>query len=155
MIIFDLKCARGGHVFEAWFKSSDDYDGQQARGLLSCPLCGDSEISKAVMAPAVPAKTNQQSDAQTGARLAVSSGINAEQARKMMEAIAVAQADALKDSEWVGRKFADTARAMHYGEKDQKGIHGEVAPEEARSLIEEGIEVAPLLLRVIPPEAQN
>jgi hypothetical protein len=155
MIIFDLKCANAGHVFEAWFGSSDDYESQKQRGLLSCPICGDDNIAKAVMAPAVPAKTNQRVDKEQGPSVPVSSGLNIEQARKMMEAIATAQAEALKDSEWVGRKFADTARAMHYGEQDHKGIHGEVAPEEAKSLLDEGIEVAPLLLPVIPPDAQN
>ena len=153
MIVFDLKCAELGHVFEAWFGSSDDYEGQLARGLVSCPLCGSANVIKAAMAPAVPAKSSQRSE--TPAALPVSTGVNPAQARVMIEKLAQAQAEMLKGSAWVGRDFARTARAMHYGEKDAAPIHGEVAIEEARSLIEEGIEVAPLPLPVVPPEAQN
>lgn len=155
MIIFDLKCAASGHVFEAWFGSNEDYVDQQARSLLSCPYCGDIDISKAAMAPAVPAKSNQSAAVQPNSAVPVSNAIDASQAQKMLETLAKAQAEALKKSEWVGRQFADTARAMHYGEQEQKGIHGEVAFDEAKALIEEGIEVAPLLLPVVPPKAQN
>lgn len=153
MIVFDLKCAELGHVFEAWFGSSDDYERQRARGLVSCPLCGSANVIKAAMAPAVPAKSSQRSEAT--AAVPVSTGVDPVQARAMIEKLAQAQAEMLKGSAWVGRDFARTARAMHYGEKDASPIHGEVAVEEARSLIEEGIEVAPLPLPVVPPEAQN
>jgi len=166
MIVFDLKCSRLGHVFEGWFASSDDFESQKERGLLCCPSCGDEAVEKAVMAPAVPAKGNQRSatapaivetDTGEGAEDSVpmSTGMPAEQTEKLMQTLAKAQAEALAKSEWVGRKFADQARSMHYGEEDRKAIHGEVAPEEARDLIEEGVEVAPLLFPVVPPEAQN
>ncbi|MCB2013916.1 MAG: DUF1178 family protein [Sphingobium sp.] len=163
MIIFDLKCAHAGHVFEGWFASSDDYAQQKERGLLSCPMCGDTDIEKAVMAPAVPAKGNQRTE-QPIATIAqgsgadtvpMTTGMDSQKAAEMMNMLAKAQAEALSSSEWVGRKFADKARAMHYGEEDKKAIHGEVAPEEARNLIDEGVEVAPLLFPVVPPEAQN
>ncbi len=158
MIVFDLKCAREGHVFEGWFSSTEDFAGQKERGLLVCPMCGDAQVEKAVMAPAVSAKGNRRPDpVVTKARhqVPVSTGGDSEKTAVLMQALAKAQAEALAGSEWVGRKFADKARAMHYGEVDAKPIHGEVAAEEARSLVEEGVEVAPLIFPVVPPEAQN
>lgn len=154
MIVFDLKCSRNGHVFEAWFGSSQDYEDQRARGLVACPMCGDAEVGKAVMAPAVPAKSNSRSP-DADAAVPVSNMPDPAVMRALVERMAQAQAEALKDSQWVGRKFADQARAMHYGEESHRSIHGEVAPEEARALIEEGVEVAPLPFPVIPPDVQN
>lgn len=147
MIIFDLKCGQD-HVFEAWFGSSQDFEDQRARGLVACPICGDTAIGKAVMAPAVGAKGNQSSGA------AMANIADADRAA-MLNALAEAQAKILENSEWVGRGFADRARAMHYGEESHASIHGEVAPAEAKALIDEGVKVAPLPLPVVPREAQN
>tara|TARA_R110000787_G_scaffold169723_1_gene282415 strand:- start:201 stop:689 length:489 start_codon:yes stop_codon:yes gene_type:complete len=162
MIIFDLKCNLENHKFEGWFGSSEDFEQQKAGGLLSCPFCGDTAVEKAVMAPAVSAKSNQRRERviasapkETSGTLPIATGMDSEKAAQMMQALAKAQAEVLANSEWVGRRFADQARAMHYGEQDHKPIHGEVAPEEARALVEEGVEVAPLLFPVVPPEAQN
>lgn len=143
-------------MFEAWFGSSTDYEDQRDRALIACPVCGATEISKAVMAPAVPAKSNQAA----AANLPVANGgaidpRDVAKMRAMMTKLAEAQSEALKDSEWVGRRFAETARAMHYGEQDHKSIYGEVASEEARALMEEGVEVAPLPFPVAPPEQRN
>ncbi|MGC4251939.1 MAG: DUF1178 family protein [Sphingobium sp.] len=158
MIVFDLKCEGQGHVFEAWFGSSADFEDQKARGLLSCPMCGDARVAKALMAPAVAAKGNSRSVAPTAPveDAPVPMG-NADEGRMraLMQAMADAQAKALEGSTWVGRAFAEQARAMHYGEQDRASIHGEVAPEEARALISEGVEVAPLPFPIIPPEVQN
>ncbi len=162
MIVFDLKCT-GGHVFEAWFGSSDDYEGQKARGLVSCPMCGDADISKAVMAPAVAAKGNQRSvprPVPTAAQQethAVAS-MPPEALAKMqavVEQLARVQAKILEDSVWVGSAFADKARAMHYGEEPAALIHGMTDRDEARALIDEGIAVAPLPLPVVPPGERN
>lgn len=142
MIVFDLKCARA-HVFEAWFGSSSDYDDQRARGLVQCPVCGDGAIEKAVMAPNVAAKSNRQQEVTPAAMKAA------------MAALARAQAKALEGSQWVGTAFADRARAMHLGEEDKTPIHGQASVEDARALVEEGVEVAPLPLPVAPPEARN
>ncbi len=142
MIVFDLKCATG-HVFEAWFGSSADYDAQQARGLVSCPLCGDATIEKAVMAPNVAAKGNQSSDVTPAAMKAA------------MAELARMQAAALKESTWVGRDFASRARAMHAGEQEQATIHGQATPAEALALAEEGVPVAALPLPIVPPEQAN
>ncbi|MDI1297531.1 MAG: DUF1178 family protein [bacterium] len=164
MIVFDLKCQAHHHIFEAWFGSSSDYADQQARGLLACPICGDADVTKAVMAPAVSAKGNSRALATQAASPeaepakdgpVVMSGPDHAKMRALMETLAVAQSKALEGSTWVGRGFAEQARAMHYGEKDRGSIHGEVAPAEARALIEEGVQVAPLPFPVIPPEAKN
>lgn len=157
MIVFDLKCEGQGHVFEAWFGSSGDYESQKARGLLACPICGDDQVVKAVMAPAVAPKGNSRSvvPADTGnSAPAIMSG-DEMRMRAFVQAMAEAQSKALEGSTWVGRGFAEQARAMHYGEKDRSTIHGEVAPTEARALIEEGVDVAPLPFPVVPPEAKN
>lgn len=160
MIVFDLKCESQGHVFEAWFGSSADYEDQKARGLLSCPLCGDARVGKAVMAPAVGSKGNSRPDlpAQVApsdsASITMGAGEEAKM-RELVQALAQAQQKALEGSTWVGRGFAEQARAMHYGEKDRSSIHGEVALDEARALIAEGVEVAPLPFPVVPPEAKN
>lgn len=175
MIVFDLQCAPGGHRFEGWFGSSDDYAGQQARGLLTCPVCGSDAVSKAVMAPAVGRKSNQAplarseskaADPAPGAGPAAAPPAKSPspaqvplapvplppEAVAVLKAIVQVQAEAIKASTWVGDKFADDARAMHYGDKDVAPIHGQASPQEARELIEEGIEITPLLIPVVPPE---
>ncbi|MGK2912178.1 MAG: DUF1178 family protein [Sphingobium sp.] len=155
MIVFDLKCVPHGHPFEAWFGSSDDYEDQQRRGLLTCPTCGDPTVEKALMAPAIPAKSNRRSDSITVPMAQGPQALEAVKARALLEKMALAQTEALKDSQWVGRQFADVARAMHYGERAHGSVHGEVAPSEAKALIEEGVPVAPLPFPVVPPDKQN
>jgi hypothetical protein len=149
MIVFDLRCSRA-HVFEAWFGSSGAFEDQRARGLLSCPLCGDDDIGKAVMAPNIPAKGNRQS-----APVAQSEAPSPEVMKAAIRTLAEAQAKALEKSEWVGRAFADRARAMHAGETDHAPIHGEATAGEARALADEGVAIAPLPFPVVPPEAIN
>ena len=149
MIIFDLRCPTG-HVFEAWFGSSADYESQQARGLVSCPLCGASEVEKAPMAPAVPAKGNSRPDAAPE----LFSG-NAEAVKAMMAAVATLQKKMIENSESVGDRFADEARAIHLGEAEARAIHGRATREQAESLIDEGIPVAPLLFPVAEPGTEN
>lgn len=146
MIVFDLQC-RHDHVFEAWFGSSAAYEEQRAGGLLACPICGDADVTKAVMAPNVAAKGN----ARDAARPAVPAG----DAKALLARLAEAQARALEGSQWVGMRFSDHARAMHLGEEDSRPIHGQASLAEAKALIEEGVAVAPLPLPVVPPEASN
>ncbi len=140
MIVFDLRCGTG-HVFEAWFASSRAYDDQRARSLVACPLCGDAEVGKAVMAPAIPAKAN------TAPSPAV--------VKAALASFAQAQAKALEGSTWVGRTFAERARAMHDGAEPHATIHGQATLAEAKGLADDGVPVAPLPLPVTPPEAQN
>jgi hypothetical protein len=154
MIVFDLACQTLGHRFEGWFASSEDFASQQARGLLTCPSCGTGDVAKAVMAPSIGRKGNQLPAVQAEPK-PVAGGAVPAQAREMMTKLATLQAEALKQSTWVGEKFADTSRAMHYGERDNAAIHGQATAKEAKDLLEEGIAVMPLLVPVTPPEELN
>lgn len=160
MIAFDLHCRAGGHRFEGWFGSSDDYARQQERGLVACPQCGSVDVIKAPMAPNIPRKGNQltppsaQGEA-TAKGQAMAAGPMPPEALKMMQALAKMQAKALAKSRWVGESFADESRAMHYGERETEAIHGQTTLEEAIELLEEGIEVAPLPFPVAPPGEAN
>ena len=155
MIVFDLSCDTG-HRFEGWFGSSDDFARQQARGLVTCPQCGSASVSKAPMAPAVPKKGNQRSEPVAQARQPVANApAMPPEVAEALQRIAVAQAEALKSSTWVGGKFAEVTRAMHYGEAEQAPVHGEVSAAEAKDLLEEGVPVAPILFPVAPPDQIN
>jgi len=158
MISFDLKCSRA-HVFEAWFRSSDDYERQKARQLLLCPVCGDMDVGKAVMAPSIPAKGNQRAvPAAPRGEIAVNmpAGSGApDQMKALLGALAEAQAKALETSQWVGASFSEKARSMHYGEIDHSAIHGTASADEARAMIEEGLAIAPLLVPIVPPDQTN
>lgn len=133
MIVFDLQCGAGCGAFEAWFRSSGDYEEQRSTGLVQCPVCRSADIDKAPMAPRVPRKGSCNSRA----------------------VLAAIQAELLKDSRWVGDEFTDTARAMHVGEIASEQVHGNATLEQAKSLAEEGIPVAPLPLPVTPPSQVN
>lgn len=155
MIVYDLVCTHG-HRFEGWFGSSADYEDQRTRGLLSCPTCGVSDVSKAPMAPAVPAKGNSRADVipPETARPMANTPMPPE-VQKALASLAKAQAEALKQSTWVGDRFAEESRAMHYGERDETPIHGQATLAEAKALIEEGVPVAPLPFPVAPPNKLN
>lgn len=142
MIIFDLKCAPQGHVFEAWFASSAAFAEQLAGGLVACPLCGSAEVAKAPMAPAVGPRSGPFSP---------SSG----EAKAALAAAAQIQKRLLEGSEAVGDRFADEARAIHLGEAEARIIHGEATRAEAESLIDEGVPIAPLPFPVVPPGEEN
>ena len=133
MIVFDLRCGRA-HVFEAWFASGDDFAAQQARGLVACPICGDAEVAKAAMAPAVPAKSNRAADAAT--------------VKRGLAALAKAQAEVLSKCDYVGREFASEARAIDAGNAPARGIYGEATRVEAAALAADGIAVAPVPLPI-------
>ena len=151
MIVFDLACGQG-HVFEAWFGSSADYEDQRARKLVACPICGASDVAKAVMAPNVGAKGNRAS-APVPMR---SSGPPAPAEMKtMLAALAKAQAKMLEGSEHVGARFADEARAIHDGDAPERAIHGRATAEEARSLADDGVPVMPLPMPFVPPDASH
>ena len=151
MIVFDLSCP-AGHRFEGWFGSSDDFAGQAERGLVTCPHCGSDGVIKAPMAPAVPRKGNQKSDAPVQP---VARPQPTPETVMAMTKLASLQAEMLKESQWVGRDFADKSRAMHYGETDQRAIHGQATLDEAKELFEEGIAIAPLPFPVAPPDDVN
>jgi hypothetical protein len=156
MIVFDLKCADQGHVFEAWFGSSASYEDQRIRHLIACPLCGDTDIDKAVMAPNVGAKGNQVVTLSPApVAVATTAEPEAAQVKALLGAIAKVQAKMLETSEWVGRDFSDRARAMDSGEVDQAPIHGQATRDEVEALVDDGIGVLPLLIPVVRPDKRN
>lgn len=155
MIVFDLECRDGGHRFEGWFGSSDDFASQQERGLVTCPHCGSPEVIKAPMAPKLGRKGNQRPGAPASGAPTVASKALPPEAVKMMRALHAMQAEALKDSRWVGDRFAEKSRAIHYGEQDAEPIHGQATLEEAKALHDEGIDIAPLPFPVAPPGEAN
>lgn len=167
MIVFDLECRRGGHRFEAWFGSSQGFADQQARGLVECPTCGSPDVIKAPMAPRLARKGNQSAEQSPAGKPlasppaapspapAMSAPALPPEALKMMRAIAAFQAEALKTSQWVGDRFAEESRAIHYGEREQATIHGQATRAETEALLEEGIMVAPLLIPIAPPDEVN
>lgn len=158
MIVYDLQCRPGEHRFEGWFKSSEDFEQQQKRGLLACPACGSVAIHKAVQAPRLARKTSQLPSLERQAPTPQAPVANAPlppQALELVNRLAQLQSEALKSSRYVGGKFAEDARAMHYGEREHEVIHGQASPEEARELVEEGIAITPLPFPVVPPEQAN
>ena len=159
MIVFDLECRAGGHRFEGWFGSSDDFADQQERGLLCCPECGSADVGKTVMAPSIGRKRNQMVEARPRASASeaapMSNAPMSPEAVQMMQELAQMQSEALKQSRWVGESFAEDAKAMHYGEREAESIYGEATLEQAKDLLEEGIAVAPLPFPVVPPEKAN
>lgn len=126
MIRYALRCEKG-HDFDGWFRSSDAFDTTRAAGHVACTQCGSSQVEKSLMAPAVPAVKKAEP-----AMNPVEAALHA--LRQQVEA----------NSDYVGLKFADEARAMHEGRVPGRAIHGEAKPEEARKLIEDGVPVAPL-----------
>lgn len=161
MIVFDLHCEHG-HRFEGWFGSSSDYESQLERGLVACPECGTLKVSKAPMAPAVPAKGNTRSDTsvpapveQQGEAAPMANREMPAEVKKAIEKLAEAQSKALKNSTNVGEDFVKQSREMHYGERDEAPIHGQASLKEAKALVDEGVPVAPLPFPVAPPEKLN
>lgn len=158
MIVFDLVCGLGAHRFEGWFASSSDYEEQQQRGLVTCPQCGSADVLKAPMAPNVGRKANQVATTRPAApsgNVPVASGPLPPRAAAMMQAMATMQAEALKQSRWVGDGFAEVSREIHYGERDAETIHGRATVKEALELVEEGVELMPLPFPVAPPGEAN
>lgn len=149
MIRYTLACD-AGHDFESWFPSSASYDEQSARGLVTCPVCGSAKVGKALMAPAV-ARTDRERSRPPAAPAvpappAESPAVPmiAEPERQMRAMLRAFREQVTRDADDVGGRFPDEARAMHYGEAPVRAIYGEATPQEAKALIEEGIEVIPL-----------
>ena len=137
MILFDLKCAED-HVFEAWFRDSESYDAQAASGEIACPLCGDSHIAKALMAPNVARGVETVEHGQ------------AAQFRRQLRAL---HEEMAKNSDDVGEQFPEEARKIHYGETTKRNIHGRANLEDARALDEEGIDFG--ILPLLPNRKDN
>jgi hypothetical protein len=133
------------HGFESWFKSSTAYDEQVARGLLACPVCGSSKVEKAMMAPTVtrPQRRAPKARAPAGEDKSPVALIS-EHERELRGKLKELRDQLIKNADYVGPKFAEEARKMHYGEIEHRSIYGEASPEEASSLLDDGIEFHPL-----------
>jgi hypothetical protein len=125
MILFELRCSQG-HAFEAWFRDGAAYEQQAAAGAISCAVCGDGSVTKALMAPAVA----------TGA-----AKLDPEQAAAAMRGWRKVQEHIEKNFDHVGPRFAEEARKMHYGEVEKRSIYGDASTSEAKELRDEGIPV--------------
>lgn len=153
MIVYSLHCFKG-HAFEAWFTSMAAFDEQQAGGKLLCPLCNSRKISKAPMAPALSSAVGQkersgvpvpvQSPSAPETSAPVASPALPEELRKMRQFMTGLRKYVEQNADYVGRKFPEEARKIHYGESEERHIYGEASVEEAADLVEEGIDVAPL-----------
>jgi hypothetical protein len=128
VIVYSLRC-KNGHEFEGWFRDSASYDAQSGEGSLRCPTCNSRRVDKAIMAPAVTASRAQKTQGQGKSMRQFMTGL-----RKYVQ----------ENAEYVGPKFAEDARKIHYGESSDRHIYGETTAEEAQSLVEEGVDVAPL-----------
>jgi hypothetical protein len=140
MIRYALVCDQD-HAFEAWFGSSGDFDDQQARGLVECPVCASRNVAKQIMAPAVrgtKAQAPSAADAGSG------------QAMMMMETMARIRRHVEDTFDYMGDRFADEARAIHEGKAEERGIYGEASPVQIRELVEDGVRIAPL-----PPKPKS
>ena len=164
MKVLNLQCALQ-HDFEGWFGSEDDFQSQLARGLVECPICGDTQITKQlsaprlnlstsrrdreVPAPALPAASDSSAQAQASARgeqagSGATSSVTSMSPAQMQAAWLQAVQHVMANTEDVGQRFAEEARKMHYGESEERGIRGQATPEQTRDLMEEGIAVMPL-----------
>lgn len=167
MKVLNLQCA-SGHAFEGWFGSEDDYQSQQARGLLTCPVCGHAEVLRRPSAPRLnlskakapappaaiaaapsPAGSTAVSPARTALARTDEVGAFTPERAQAEAVLLQAMRHVLANTEDVGTRFAEEARRMHHGEVEQRNIRGEATPAQAQALREEGIEVLPLLI----PEA--
>ncbi len=158
MLVLNLSCANG-HLFEGWFGSNDDFESQQQRAMLSCPLCGVEQVTRMPSAPRL-----NVSHLRDGARERDAEPTPAEPAQQATSDGAAGTAPApplpkqaqwtqlvahvLKNTEDVGDQFAEEARRIHYGETEQRGIRGSATADDTAALLDEGIEVMPLPLPV-------
>jgi hypothetical protein len=141
MIRYDLICA-DGHEFDGWFSNSTAFDEQSRKGLVACVHCGSTKVEKQLMAPGIPAKGNRKSEAPASKpMLATTVDPRRQKLVQMMRELRKAVEE---NSEYVGDKFAEEARKIHYEETEKRGIYGETSAQDAEALIEEGIEIHPL-----------
>ncbi len=159
MIRYALACDRG-HSFESWFQNSAAYDRQVKRKLVTCPVCGSSKVEKALMAPrlsgvkkrgaapAAPAALPEAPAAHEAAPVAMMSPQEREFRTKLKEL----RDHLIRNADYVGQRFPEEARKMHYGEIEHRSIYGEASPDQAKELHEEGIEFHPL---PVLPEERN
>ena len=146
MIAYTLAC-EAGHDFESWFASSNAYEAQVKRGLVSCPICGSAKVGKALMTPSLgrgdrnkPVPVREPSAPSPTRPVAMFS----EKERQLRDMIRALRKHVAENSDYVGRRFPEEARQMHNGEIEHRSIWGEASAEEAKELVEEGVQVQPL-----------
>ena len=142
MILYQLQCD-SEHEFEGWFKDSQAFDMQAKRKLLTCPVCGSTQVSKALMAPRIN-KSKNVSHSMAG-DTSPSTGINVsrqnEELRKKLKEL---RTEIEQNCDYVGNQFAEEARKIHYGEAEEKSIYGEASLEDAKTLLDEGVDFTPI-----------
>jgi hypothetical protein len=145
MKVLNLQCAHQ-HEFEGWFGSEDDFASQLARGLVTCPLCGDARIEKKLSAPRLNLRTGRGEEAApaAGTTVALSNHAMNPELASLQARMLQALREVVANTEDVGERFADEARAMHHGEAAHRQIRGQASPQEALELMEEGIDVIAL-----------
>ena len=148
MIRYSLRCDRG-HEFESWFQSSSAYEQQEKRKLVNCPACGSAKVERAIMAPQIVSKKGRDSAApapaaSTDVTAPASTPLMMAQERELRAKLKELRDHIVKNADNVGERFPNEARKMHYGDIEHRPIYGEASPDEARALIEEGVEVSPL-----------
>jgi hypothetical protein len=154
MIRYSLRCERD-HTFESWFQSSSAFDSQLKRKLVSCPICGSAKVEKAIMAPRIVGKKGRETappPAPAAETPAAQTPLMMAQERELRTKLKELRDHIVKNADNVGERFPNEARKMHYGEIEHRPIYGEASPDEARALIEEGVEVSPL---PVLPEDRN
>ncbi|MDP3351183.1 MAG: DUF1178 family protein [Hydrogenophaga sp.] len=148
MKVLNLQCAHQ-HEFEGWFGSEDDFVSQLGRGLVTCPLCGDAHIHKKLSAPRLNLRSGRDEPVPsmpTGTSVAMSNHTMSSELAALQARMLRALREVVANTEDVGERFADEARAMHSGETEHRNIRGEASPQEALAMLEEGIEVIALPL---------
>jgi hypothetical protein len=152
MIKYTLVCEQR-HEFESWFASSGAYDKQEKRGLVSCPACGSGKVEKAIMAPRLSGTRKgkkRAAAAETPAAAPAPVAMLSPQEQELRSKLKELRDHITSNADYVGKKFPEEARKMHYGEIEHRSIYGEASPDEAKELAEEGIEFHPL--PVLPDE---
>jgi hypothetical protein len=149
MIKYSLICG-AGHEFDAWFQSSGTYDMQSAQNLVVCPSCGSHDVQKALMSPAIATRSGRSEPALSGACVDSGAIPHAYMPPQIADIVRQIRAEVEKRADYVGPRFAEEARKIHYAETPQRGIYGEATLEEVAGLDEEGIEV--FALPVLPEE---
>jgi hypothetical protein len=151
MIRYTLRC-ECGHAFESWFQSSSAYDSQAKRKLVTCPACESVKVEKAIMAPQIVSKKGREGAAPAPATPVTSTEVTAPastpllmaQERELRAKLKELRDHIVKNADNVGERFPNEARKMHYGDIEHRPIYGEASLDEARALVEEGVEVTPL-----------
>ncbi len=148
MIRYNLRCDRG-HAFESWFQSSSAYESQEKRKLVNCPACGSAKVERAIMAPQIVSKKKDRAEPVPAAPSAEvtkppSTPLMMAQERELRTKLKELRDHIVKNADNVGERFPNEARKMHYGDIEHRPIYGEASAEEARSLMDEGVEVSPL-----------